>query len=79
MVVFVLSQTFHEVISFLYSYVTKMQEGDYDVEPAKEEAKVGHFTFFTVLLQKTNASRYFLSLVALPPKNIRRSDLLAVR
>jgi len=56
-----------------------MQEGDYDAEPAKEEAKVGHFTFFTVLLQKTNASRYFLSLVALPPKNIRRSDLLAVR
>ena len=33
------SQTFHEVISFLYSFVTKMQEGDYDAE-TKEEAKV---------------------------------------
>lgn len=35
----IVSQTFHEVISFLYSFVTKMQEGDYDAE-TKEEAKV---------------------------------------
>lgn len=37
--IFYFSQTFHEVISFLYSFVTKMQEGDYDAEP-KEESKV---------------------------------------
>lgn len=36
---FFFSQTFHDVISFLYSFVTKMQEGDYDAEP-KEESKV---------------------------------------
>lgn len=36
---FSFSQTFHEVISFLYSFVTKIQEGDYDAEP-KEESKV---------------------------------------
>lgn len=35
----IVSQTFHEVISFLYSFVTKMQEGDYDAE-AKEEGKL---------------------------------------
>lgn len=35
----IVSQTFHEVISFLYSFVTKMQEGDYDAEP-KEESKM---------------------------------------
>lgn len=34
----IVSQTFHEVISFLYSFVSKMQEGDYDAEP-KEESK----------------------------------------
>ncbi|CAH3122952.1 unnamed protein product [Pocillopora meandrina] len=34
----IVSQTFHEVISFLYSFVTKIQEGDYDAEP-KEESK----------------------------------------
>lgn len=33
------SQTFHDVISFLYSFVTKMQEGDYDAK-AKEQTKV---------------------------------------
>ena len=45
------SQTFHEVISFLYSFVTKMQEGDYDAEP-KEESKVWYLTFITVQLVK---------------------------
>ena len=39
------SQTFHEVISFLYSFVTKMQEGDYDAK-AKEQTKVFTYTFF---------------------------------
>lgn len=34
----IVSQTFHEVISFLYSFVTKMQEGDYDAK-AKEQTK----------------------------------------
>ncbi|KAJ7336604.1 Dynactin subunit 1 [Desmophyllum pertusum] len=36
----IVGQTFHEVISFLYSFVTKMQEGDYDAEPIKEESKM---------------------------------------
>lgn len=36
----IVSQTFHEIISFLYSFVTKMQEGDYDAELPKEESKV---------------------------------------
>ena len=39
------SQTFHEVISFLYSFVTKMQEGDYDAK-TKEQTKVFTYTFF---------------------------------
>ena len=39
------SQTFHEVISFLYSFVTKMQEGDYDAK-AKEQTKVFTDTLF---------------------------------
>ena len=45
------SQTFHEIISFLYSFVTKMQEGDYDAELPKEESKVCHrqFVFFAIV------------------------------
>ena len=45
------SQTFHEIISFLYSFVTKMQEGDYDAELPKEESKVcqWQFVFFAIV------------------------------
>ena len=45
------SQTFHEIISFLYSFVTKMQEGDYDAELPKEETKVcqRQFVFFAIV------------------------------
>ena len=41
---------FHEIISFLYSFVTKMQEGDYDAELPKEESKVCRhdFVFFAI-------------------------------
>lgn len=56
---FSFSQTFHEVISFLYSFVTKMQEGDYDAEP-KEESKVWYVEI------NQNCSQHLLEFALVP-------------